>query len=238
MREHPVRHPFLPMQDHGAVTETSAALRFGRASLLSAVCVVVGTVAHLSAGGLLPGPVGMVALVVVGALAVAPLLGRQLSKLQVVALLMGGQTVVHLALTALAGHQGQGGAQPSPTPTFAAPRPTTRGGSLFEQVMPTQHGTPLRTPDLVTHLIDDLSGPHALMAVAHLVAAAGVGLWLARGEEALWTVIRLAVRPALPSTPHVPVLARLPLPGPAPALSLWLQSRPVQRRGPPRSFAL
>src|SRR3712207_8594820 len=38
----------------------------------------------------------------------------------------------------------------------------------------------------VHHLIEDMTGPHAAMAVGHVAAAALVGLWLAAGERALW----------------------------------------------------
>ena len=52
----------------------------------------------------------------------------------------------------------------------------------------------LSVPAPVMHLVADMTGPHAAMALAHLAAAAVVGLWLALGERALWTVIALADR--------------------------------------------
>ena len=92
------------------------------------------------------------------------------------------------------------------------------------------HGTWLE------HLTSDLSGPHAGMAVAHAIAAAVVGLWLAGGERALWALVRRAGR-AL----RRPILVPSPGPGPrrvlvtadvaAPAVRL-LASGPG-RRGPP-----
>jgi hypothetical protein len=38
----------------------------------------------------------------------------------------------------------------------------------------------------------DLTGAHAVMALAHLAAAVLVGLWLAVGERALWHLVVLA----------------------------------------------
>jgi hypothetical protein len=52
----------------------------------------------------------------------------------------------------------------------------------------------LALPAPVQHLLADMTGPHALMAVAHVLAAVAVGLWLACGERALWTVLGLSLR--------------------------------------------
>ena len=40
----------------------------------------------------------------------------------------------------------------------------------------------------------DLTGAHAVMALAHLAAAVLVGLWLAVGERALWHLRRAGRR--------------------------------------------
>jgi hypothetical protein len=45
------------------------------------------------------------------------------------------------------------------------------------------------------HMPGALTGRDALMVDAHLAAMAVVGLWLAAGERALWTLFSLAVRP-------------------------------------------
>jgi hypothetical protein len=65
---------------------------------------------------------------------------------------------------------------------------------LYDQVYGSQTGgspTSFSVPAPVQHLLADLTGPHALMALAHFAAAAVIGLWLAVGERALWTVLAL-----------------------------------------------
>jgi hypothetical protein len=64
---------------------------------------------------------------------------------------------------------------------------------LYDQLYANQPsvGSQLTVPAPVQHLLADLTGPHAVMALAHLAAAAVVGLWLAIGERALWTVLAL-----------------------------------------------
>jgi hypothetical protein len=177
-----------------------------RAALLSAVAVAAGAVAHASAHGHLPGPVPMGILLAAGTLGSAPLLTRPAGPARIVALLVVGQTVVHAALTALAGHEGD---------------------------EPAGHG---QGPEWLHHLTEDLSGAHAAMAVAHAAAAALVGLWLAVGERALWALVAHAARVLLPrgGTPPVPQLPGAPpgdqtlLPG-----SIRLLGHTVLRRGPP-----
>ncbi len=187
-------------------------LVWARAAMLAAVSLLTGTLAHVSAHGLLPGPVTMAALLLVGTTAAAPFLRTQASTARVVVLLALGQTVVHGALTALAGHRGE----------------------------PAEHGAHSLL-GAVHHLTEDLTGPHAAMALAHALAAATVGAWLASGEHALWALVGWAGR----------ALARLPehAPPPAPALRAapagpWLP-RPatsrlatsLTRRGPPSAPA-
>lgn len=81
-------------------------------------------------------------------------------------LVVAGQTASHTALTLAAGH-GAPTEHPGHLPADAAPGPAE-------------------------HLLTELSGPGAAMMLAHLVAAAAVGLYLAAGEEALWGLLALA----------------------------------------------
>lgn len=86
------------------------------------------------------------------------------------------------------------------------------------------------------HLAEDATGPHAAMALAHTAAAALVGLWLASGERALWTVLDLLVAPLAGRS-----LPTLPVRRPAPAVVVLAPSGPRRvllhggpnRRGPP-----
>ena len=199
----------------GRVTETAgAALVWLRALVLSAVTLVAGSVAHVGAHGALPVPGVLVALLALGTTGVAPLLRRPASTARVVLLLVVGQAAVHAALTALGGHHDD---------------------------EPLAH--PLHGPALwVAHLAEDLTPEHALMAGAHAVAAAVVGLWLAHGERTVWRLVALAGRafgpvvrtPVLPvaGPPRVVPVAPVLLPG-----AVRVASSSIARRGPPGADA-
>jgi hypothetical protein len=113
---------------------------------------------------------------------------------------MAGQTFVHGALTALSGHRGDPPLRrTAASAPFAPPVPlstgSARSGSYYDLAYARQHPgsgqVALTVPAPVQHLLADLTGPHAAMAVAHLAAAAVVGVWLAVGERALWTILVL-----------------------------------------------
>ncbi len=82
------------------------ALRWTRAAFLAGVAMLTGTVAHVSAGGYLPGAAPMVWIFLACLAASACLLGRPASRLRVTLMLMAGQTFIHGALTAMGGHRG------------------------------------------------------------------------------------------------------------------------------------
>ncbi len=93
-------------------------------------------------------------------------------------------------------------------------------------------------PAWLAHLAADLTGPHALMALAHAAAAAVVGVWLASGERAVWALVRRAARLLVPQA-HRPTLPHLTRPRPAVAVdvslgpTLWVLACSQPRRGPP-----
>ncbi len=95
-------------------------------------------------------------------------------------------------------------------------------------------------PAWLAHLAADLTGPHALMALAHAAAAAVVGLWLASGERTAWALVRRATRLLVPQA-HRPALPHLVRHRPAvdvsprPTLRVLVCSQP--RRGPPYGAA-
>jgi hypothetical protein len=161
-------------------------LRWLRACILATVALFTGVTAHASAGEALPAIwILLIALGVV-AVAVEPLLRGPASTRRVVSLLVSGELFIHAALTLM---------------TQFAPR-----GSAAMPGM--HHARGLR--DALPHLASDLSGRAALMVDAHLAAMVVVGLWLAAGERALWTLFSLAVRPfadAVQSLLHAPVWA-------------------------------
>ncbi len=187
--------------DLGMERTAGLTLRWTRAAFLAAVAMLTGTVAHVSAGGYLPGTTALVWLFLVCVATSASLLGRPASPLRVAAMLMVGQTFFHAALTALSGHHGDPSLTASPAgsaPALStAPVPMVGGegrrvGSLYDQFYPGRTPAPavgFEVPAPLQHLLADFTGPHALMAIAHLVAAAVLGLWIAHGERAVWVVL-------------------------------------------------
>jgi len=196
----------------------NGALLWCRAALLASVALLAAALAHLGADGRLPGPLVLVVLLVTGTALCAPLLRREASRARVCALLVLGQAGVHVVLTALSGHAGHPGMPAADHAEHHAAGP----GSALE------------------HLTSDLSGPHAVMAVAHALAAVVVGLWLASGERALWALVRRAGRALRrPLLLAAPVRTPTPVPVEAhvdsPAVRLLASGQ--RRRGPP-SYAL
>ncbi|GAB3858983.1 hypothetical protein GCM10028801_19690 [Nocardioides maradonensis] len=193
-------------------------LRGLRALVLAGVALALAVVAHVSAGGLLPGPWTFAIMVVACALGCSPWFGREASRTEIVALVVGGQTLMHGVMTAVAGHRGD-----------VEPPPATPGGAVAHAA---------------EHLLEELTPAHAPMALAHLAAAVLTGLWLARGERALWNLIRLVAQATgravfslgLPAAPVVPFAEPRPATEPlvvtAPLQHLLLAATHV-RRGPP-----
>lgn len=235
----------------------SPGVRLLRALVLTAVVAGFGAGTHAAAGGLLPGPAVVLPLLAGLTLLHAAALAGPASTRRLVVLVAGGQAAVHLVLTALAGHRGA--PVPAPVATGAGEAAAgsasaallradgARRGSLrdlYEVTTPVPSGD-AALPSWLAHVVADLSGPHALMALAHLVAAAGVGLWLAAGERALWSLVcllggtaaavlaaivalgGLRPRPVSPSA-HTPTRRGPDVPPlPAPLLGA------LARRGPP-----
>ena len=88
----------------------------------------VGTVAHVSAGGLLPRAWLLVALGVLATAGCAALLGRPASHRRIVLLVVSGQSLCHLVLTAVAGHTGTAN-HPASHATLQPPSPVPGLGS-------------------------------------------------------------------------------------------------------------
>jgi hypothetical protein len=214
-----------------------------RALLVATLVVFLGVAGHVSAAGLLPAPGWLVAMLVVTVLLCVPLVRRRVGPVRMAGALVGGQAAVHLCLTMTAGHVGDPARRLPHVPAPGQARlPTVDGrrvGSLLEAYQSSPGVSARQTPTLpLHHLVADLSC-HAPMATAHLVAAALVGVWLARGEKALWTLFALLGRRLVLArdlvVPLPPALRRAAArrrrretaPGPG-----WLVP-PNARRGPP-----
>lgn len=224
-------------------------LRWARAGLTAVVACSLGLFAHVLAGGQLPAVGSTAAGVATVWAACAALLGRPASRLRLIALVGGGQAAFHLLLTALAGHgPGHTTSHTATAPSYAASVADAqdRRGSYYDLTMAAApvDAAGWSQPHWLTHVVEDLSGPHALMALAHLAAAAGVACWLALGEQAVWVLVCLlgagllgalarAVRPHLQPGP-LPGHARPTVRRAAASLPVAQPHRSrVQRRGPP-----
>ena len=207
---------------HGCVDFRAGwVLRAVRALVLSAVALGLAVVAHVSAGGVHPDAWTIVVLLGFCALGSSVWLGREASRRQIFLLLIGGQTLLHGAMTVTAGNAGDNGTEHS---TFS--------------------GTVVTT---LQHLFEELTPAHAPMTLAHLAAAALTGLWLAHGERALWDLIGLAAhatRRAVLSL-AVPHVCGVRLSGSHPPAASFLVAAPLcqvflcdthVRRGPPVVF--
>jgi len=161
-------------------------LRWVRALVVGAVAFAAGVAAHLSAHGNVPAARSLVVLFLLVSAGTACFLGRPASTRRVVVLLMAGQTAVHAGLTALAGHAGDPVVRTA-TSVVPAPRTVERSGSLFDQYAASvPHGAESAQPVLpawLQHLAADMTGPHAVMALAHLAGRGRRGP-LARGRRA------------------------------------------------------
>lgn len=204
-------------------TRATPVLLWSRAALLALVVVAASVIGHVSADGLLPGPLALLGLLVTATVVSARFLTRQASAPRLVALLVGGQVVVHGVLSLLAGHGSSGaphvGAGEGASTGAAASaggagfvfdgRQTERAGSYFDQVAAMQPAAVPSVPSItsgsavpsgsaagdhgsaLTHLVEHLGTQSLAMMLAHLAVVALLGVWLAVGERALWTVLTL-----------------------------------------------
>lgn len=193
-------------------TRATPVLLWSRAALLGTVVVTVSAVGHVSADGLLPGPAALVALLLAATVVSARFLTHQASPLRLVTLLVAGQGAIHGALSVLAGHGSAGSAVTTSGAAYDG-RVVERSGSHFDQVAvlhatavehlaATASGTTAGATTSGTagpesaaagwsHLVEHLAGQSPAMLVAHLAVVAVLGLWLAMGERALWSVLVL-----------------------------------------------
>jgi hypothetical protein len=163
-----------------------ATLRWVRASVLAALTVLSGLAGHVAAGGSSPSASTVVVMLVLASVLLAPMVGEPASTGRVVALLVGGQGLVHLALQWLGPVLSVPAAGPGmPMPNAAAM--DAMAGGLMTSASMTHGPAAAGTSSLAL-----MGGSHLLMVLGHLAAAVLVGVWLAAGERAVWTLLALA----------------------------------------------
>jgi hypothetical protein len=178
----------------------SVSLRWARAGVLAAVVLIVSTLAHTAAGGVPPPVWGVLAMLVGATVVLAAVLGRPASRTRVVVLVAGGQAVLHVVMTAASGHVSAPavGREHGQHPEHGehgehAVHAHRHAAQHAEQAHPDRVDASAGLADAwLHHLGEDLSGPTAAMGLAHLLAAAVLGWWVATGEQALWILLLLA----------------------------------------------
>jgi hypothetical protein len=169
-----------------------------RVLTLPSVLFASGLAGHLAGGGATPPDWVLVALFMLTVVAVAPFAGAALSPARVVALLIGGQGVLHVALQLLGGTFTATTDMPG-----AATGPVTGSAPASSHVM-MQHGAEASHGPVMSLM----SGGHLVMLLAHLAAAVMVGVWLAAGERALWMLLAVTARPLVDAWRTIVAVAR------------------------------
>jgi hypothetical protein len=168
-----------------------------RALTLPSVVFASGLVGHIAGGGSIPTGSVLVALFVLTAVAVAPLATAPLRPAATVALLIGGQGLLHAGLELLSS-----AAVPAPT-VMCGPSMGAMAAAPTTSCHVMMHGA-AASPGPAMRV---LSGGHLVMVLGHIAAAIVVGLWLAAGERVLWMLLGLGMRPVVDAWRTVAALA-------------------------------
>jgi hypothetical protein len=191
-----------------------------RSAVIAATMVALAAFAHLVAGGQLPAPGILLAVVALTGLASTAATRLKLSLPAMTGLLATGQLVLHEAFTAF------GGTLPGPAGT--APHHQV---PVLLPVGPQGHFQP--------HELD--SSFAVLMFAGHMLATLACALLLAKGEDALWSLAAW-LRPLiqLPAPVASDVVAAPAASGwPADSAPLpWRNLRLDCRRGPPAAVVI
>jgi hypothetical protein len=216
---------------------SDAVLRRVRALTLPSVLFTSGLAGHAAAGGVTPAASVLVLLFMLTVVAVGQFVGAATSPARSVALLVGGQGLLHAALQLL-----DGTVTATTTLGSAASGMATVSSSAGSHLM--MHQGAAASHGLV---MSQMSDGQMVMLLAHLAAGLVVGAWLAAGERACWTLLALTARPVVNAWRTITAAARLRagavvlrcprlLPGWGLAVavnsSVWVPGV-VSRRGPP-----
>jgi hypothetical protein len=211
---------------------SDAVPRWARALTLPSVLFISALAGHAAAGGVTPAPPVLVFLFVITVAVLVPLVGALISPARIVALLIVGEGLLHIALELL-GRSTVMTAMNNP----AAMSSPTGCHLMMQPISAAPYGSGMSL----------MSGGHLIMLLAHIAAAVAVGMWLAAGERVLWNVVRLAARPVIGAWQTVVAVVRgavgtMIISHPRPQLCgdlrrtvcglLWAAGA-VSRRGPP-----
>lgn len=191
-----------------------------RASAVATVILTLAAGAHVTAGGELPAPAIMLAVLALTALASTTVTRLKLEFPGFAALLLANQLVLHEVFTVF-----------SPPAQVAAPTADAHHDNHF-------YSGGLQA--FVAHLSGPEAGPGPVMPAAHGLATLACALLLAKGESALWALAAwlrplatlpcaMAPEAAPPASPFTPTAA---------PLRPWRNLRQDSRRGPPSAAGL
>jgi hypothetical protein len=211
---------------------SNAVPRWARSLTLPSVLFISALAGHTAVGGVTPASPVLAFLFVITVAVVVPLVGALISPARIVALLIVGEGLLHIALELL----GRSTVMSAMNDTAAVSSPT----SCHLMMQPT-------SAEPFSSGMSLMSDGHVIMLLAHVAAAAAVGMWLAGGERVFWNVLRLAARPVVEAWQTVVAVLRgavgtMITTHPRPRL-YWDQRRTVcgllwaagavSRRGPP-----
>ncbi|HEY6688279.1 MAG TPA: hypothetical protein VI094_18960, partial [Propionibacteriaceae bacterium] len=160
--------------------------RWARALTLPSVLFISALAGHTAAGGVTPAAPVLVFLFVITVAVLVPMVGALISPARIVALLIVGEGLLHVALQLLAGSGAMSAMSGTATDPGAVLSPTSCH-MMMQPISAAPHGSVM---SLMSH-------GHLIMLLAHLAAAFVVGFWFAAGERVLWNVLRLAARPVV-----------------------------------------
>jgi hypothetical protein len=131
----------------------------------------------------------LIPLFVLTVVAVGPFVGARLSQARTVALLLGGQLLLHAAFQLI----GRGAVKGMTAQALGAAASSASSSHLMSCHIMTYSGSPASAGIAMLQM----GGGHVVMLSAHLAAAITVGVWLVVGERILWTLLALTARPVV-----------------------------------------
>ncbi|MFJ6077732.1 hypothetical protein ACIQC0_05400 [Pseudarthrobacter sp. NPDC092419] len=206
-----------------------------RAAALATGTLTLAAGAHLAAGGSLPAPGTVLALLALTVLVCTAATRLRLGLPAITALLGGGQLALHEALTLLS----TAGSAPAVSPAVSPAAGRIAGAHAHDaaplEVLAHAAG------HVATHVSPADPAAAPFMLAAHALATFGCALLLAQGENALWHLA--AWLKPLTELPRAAVVHAVPMaPGAAPSapapLRPWRNLRQDSRRGPPSAAVL